>query len=336
MMLETQSNWALEGHEWAVESLSRDVRLAKLRNAYLLSGPASIGKRLLALTFAKAILCQAENAPCQNCRVCRLIEEGVHPDVTIIEPIITGNVIKTAKINIDMVRGLIYQFSLRPVESERRIAIITDFETANDSAANALLKTLEEPPGGGVFILTAADEDLLLPTIISRCERLNLRPMPVRQVQQALENNFACAPQTAELLAHLSGGRLGWAIQALQDSEIMARRDQQLDDLLQLLKSNRVQRFAYAEGLYRDRELLQETLDRWLGFWRDITLIASGTQQSLLNIDRLEVLQTLAESVGMEKSRDAISAIQTAREQLQRNANARLVVEVLLLDFPRA
>jgi DNA polymerase-3 subunit delta' len=323
------------GHEWAVHSLESSAHRAQLRNAYLFCGVHGIGKRTLARQFAQRLLCQQPNAPCGECRTCKLVALRHHPDVLWVEPVVSGQLIKTAKIGIEAIRELNYQLNIRPVEAERRIAILSQFETANEAAANALLKTLEEPPGNALFLLTASDEQALLPTILSRCERLSLRPLPIYSVQNALERHWQVPTERAQLLAHLSAGRLGWAVQMLHTPEALQVRQKALDDLSQQLSNSLALRFVYAEQLSKDRELLTVTLDHWRIWWRDVLLRVSGQGERVVNIDRLGEFSSLQQRVTAQQAAQAVEEIETALARLERNANARLVLENLLLEWPR-
>ncbi len=328
-------NWNLIGHEHEVNSLRRDLKTDRLRHAYLIAGPAGVGKRTLAVAFIKALLCQSADAPCGVCRSCKLIDAGNHPDVIKVTPAVGAKArfVKIEKIAIEPIRDLINGLSLKPVESKRRIGFITNFETVGVGAANAFLKTLEEPPGNAMLIVTTDDLDMLLPTIISRCEVINLKLLPRLMIQNALTNRWHIPNDRAELLARLSGGRLGWAVMA--DESILERREQRLNELQSLISGSRVQRFAYAEKLYRDRELMKEALDLWLSWWRDVMLLASSATTSPINIDQIDVLQRTAEQVGLDVSSKVVDSIQRTNAALLRNANARLALEVLLLEMPK-
>ncbi len=328
-------NWNLIGHEWAVAALQRDIQDDRLRHAYLLAGTAGLGKRRLALAFTQALLCEKQ-AGCGECRPCKLVASGNHPDLLSIAPVVSGKTIKTEKITIDRIRELIKALTLKPAEAVRRVALITNFETASEEAANAFLKTLEEPPGKTVLILTTDNLESLLPTIRSRCEALMLRPLSTAVIRNALIERWRVPAERAELLAHLSGGRLGWAVNALgEGGQMLERREQRLEELGQLLSSSRAVRFAYAEALAKDREALQETLDLWLGWWRDVMLVAAGAETAPVNSDQLPILRNVAEAVGLNTASQSVAAIQRTISLLPRNINARLALEVLMLDLPR-
>ncbi len=331
----TVNNWNLIGHEWIIASLARDILSGRLRHAYLIAGPSAIGKRALASAFIQALLCERNEKPCGECRPCKLVAHGNHPDVITVAPVVSGKTIRAEKITVDRMRDVIRALSLRPAEAARRIALVTNFETANEEAANAFLKTLEEPPGQAIIILTTDSPESLLPTITSRCEIITLRPLPVALVEQALTERWHVPAGRAELLARLSGGRLGWAINAVTDGDgTVARREERMAELRSLLSGSRAARFAYAESLSKDREALRETLDLWLGWWRDVVLVASGAQTRPVNGDQLDSLRHAAEKTGLESARRAVEAVQKTIGLLPRNINARLATEVLLLDFP--
>lgn len=337
------SSWSILGHEWAITLLRRAVEAHRQAHAYLFTGLAHIGRRTLALALARALNCTGEQPPCDirveskkekvegTCRSCRLIASGNHPDVRVLSP-------DGASIKIGQVRELQHDLALSPVEGRFRAAIIDGMELATAEASNALLKTLEEPPSYVVLVLIATEPDLLLPTIVSRCQHLPLRPLTVEQVSQALVSQWGIAAERADGLAHLSGGRLGWAVTAAQDEAVLEKRAERLDDLARLLGADgkRVARFAYAEELASDNAVVLETLELWETWWRDVMLLAAGSAAPLVNVDRLPALQQHAARFGADRARQAIAAISRTAHQITRNANARLALETLLLDLPGA
>jgi DNA polymerase-3 subunit delta' len=331
--------WNLVGHEWAVEMLQHTLAHDRLKHAYLVAGPEGVGKRTLVGEFARALLCAApaDGAPCGKCRHCQLVAKGAHPDLFTIEPVISGKRVRAEKIKIEPVRQLIYDLALKPVEARRRVARLLNFDAANEQTMNAFLKTLEEPPGNAVILLTAELADDLLPTIVSRCEVIALRPLPLAAVREALITRWLVPAERAELLASLSGGRLGWAVRMHNDEAALEARAQRLDDLQTLLNASRVERFAYAERLARESSLdrVQDTLDLWLSYWRDVMLASAQSASPLANPDHAAEIQRLAGSLSPVAVREIVSALRRTRELLEKNVNARLALEVMLLDWPR-
>jgi len=202
---------------------------------------------------------------------------------------------------------------------------------------NALLKTLEEPPNNVTLLLTAAQAEDLLPTIVSRCEQYALRPQPLAEVQEALITRWQVEADRAALLTALSGGRLGWAVRLHTDPDALDERAQRLADLLTLLPATRVERFAYAEKLARATSLdqLQATLELWQSFWRDVLLTAAQAATPLMHRDHAADIRRLAQQLTLPMLQNTLTALNRTRALLERNVNARLALEVMLLDWPR-
>lgn len=326
-------NWDLIGHEWAVDLLKEHIRRERLRHAYLLTGPLGAGRRTLALRFAKAINCEQPPSPgeaCGSCRACRGIERMQHPDLSVVQAEPPGGTLK-----VEQVRELQHSLSLAPYEARYRIALLLNFEQAHPSAANALLKTLEEPPPQVILLLTAESPESLLPTIVSRCETLRLRPSPLEAVAGGLAKRWELEPEQARLLAHISAGRAGYALRLSQEPELLERRRERLDELSRLLGASRAERFAYVDAQYKDKESLRETLIFWLSFWRDVLIRSTGANSPLANLDREAEVEALAARVGFEPARRAVASLQRTLSLLDVNINTRLAFEVLMLDLPR-
>ena len=326
-------DWNILGHEWAVQLLRGHINRQEPRHAYLITGPQGVGRRTLALRFAQALNCTEPPSPgefCGRCRNCQWIDRMEHPDLSIVQAEQIG-----ATLKVDQVRDLQHTLSLTPYEARYRVALLLRFEEANPSAANALLKTLEEPPPKVILLVTAESGERLLPTIVSRCEVLRLRSLPVKTIAQGLESRWGLPPDEASLLAHLSGGRPGQAIRLHQDASLLNQRLAWLNDQNELLAGNRATRFAYAENLAKDKDALRGALEVWLSFWRDVMLLASGSSASITNFDRGEEIERTAANFGLSEASHIVSVIEHTVELLERNVNPRLAAEVLLLSLPR-
>ncbi len=325
--------WGLLGHTWAADMLQKHILHQAVRHAYLFTGPSGIGRRTLALRFTQALNCPqppAPGVPCRVCKTCRQVEAMQYPDLAVVQAERQGGVLK-----VEQVREVQHSLSLKPYQGSFRVAIFLRFQEANPSAANALLKTLEEAPEYVVLLLTAEDAEQLLPTIVSRCEVLRLRPLPVEAVEAFLKARGANADRAA-LLAGISGGRPGTALRLMDDPSALDFRRQRLDDLAGLLGSGRGGRFAYAESLAKDKETFRNVLLLWLGYWRDVLLRSAASAAAVANLDRADEIEDLARRLPLPAARRVVADLERAVERLDKNVNPRLLAEVLLLDWPRA
>jgi DNA polymerase-3 subunit delta' len=239
------------GQPGAVDAIRAMLR-AGVPHALLLAGPAGVGKRTLADDIAAALLCRAEQPeerPDRVCRGCRALEHGNHPDVHLLAPTGAGQVIPIGGRDERGVRDLVRDLALLPVEGGRRVAIIADADRMTEDAQSAFLKTLEEPPAGTVLILTAADEERLLPTIRSRVVRIRLGPVARAVVEQLLvDAGLADAPVAARL-ARLAAGRPGDAVAMARAPEAVTIRAEIARTLLDLTRATRADRLRLGRDL---------------------------------------------------------------------------------------
>ena len=321
------------GHQWAVDLLAAHVAHGRERHAYLITGPQGVGRRTLALRFAQGLNClkpPTPGQPCRKCSACKRFEVMQHPDLMVVEAEHEGEVLR-----IDQVRELQHTLSLSPYEARYRVALILRFEEAHTSAANAMLKTLEEPPPQVVVILTAKSVESLLPTIASRCEVIRLRPLPLNETSRGLQVIKGIPQENADKLAHISGGRPGYAIRLFEQPKLLEQRQSFVEELVQLLACSRGERFAFASGRVKDREELRSELQVWLTFWRDVLICATGIPDTITNQDYLTPLKSLANDIGLNKAQFYVRAVESTMDRIDRNVNSRLALEVLLMDFPR-
>ncbi|MCS7055966.1 MAG: AAA family ATPase [Thermoflexales bacterium] len=318
------NEWGVIGHDWAVRRLRRAIERGQLAQSHLFVGPPSVGKATLALALARALLGRDERSRA-------LVEQRRHPDLLWVEPSSDSEAIK-----VEQIRELLHALTLAPVESRHRIAVINEAHLVTDSGQNAILKTLEEPSPSAMIILIAPHSDALLPTIVSRCQLLALRPAPVHAVEEALLSRGVAAERAA-LIARLSRGRIGWALRAAADDAALQARAERLSDLRALLSANRTRRFAYAEKLGRaEPALIAQTLEAWLLLWRDVARAAgyAAPTDALINADQREWIAELASALSISQVASLLRATGRTLRYLDQNVNARLALEVLLLKLP--
>lgn len=333
--------WNLIGNQWAEEILQSHLSHDNLRHAYLFTGPEGVGREALAIAFAKAINC--ENPPekggfCDVCRNCVQIGKQQHVDLHVVER--EGG---SKQILVGQVRELQKKLAMTPFQAKYHIVLFRNFEDAHVSAANALLKTLEEPNERVVLLFVVDHVNNLLPTIVSRCQELQLRPVPEDELVSALITRFGVAPQEAALLAYVSGGCPQLALQLHADEGLMTKRVQFLQDLLALMKMDRVGRFSYVEelGLHSSKEEkqdavadLRECLKVWFNFWRDVLVMKHTPNVKPINLDVQNEIVDVANAVSVEVALAQIEALEKTMAMMETNTNLRLMTEVLVLDLP--
>lgn len=325
-------NWGMMGHNWAVNLLAEHLRRQTLRHAYLFAGPAGVGRRTLALRFAQAINCPqplAPGIPCRQCHTCQRIERMQHPDLAVIQAEQVGGTLK-----VEQVRELQRSLALHPYEASYRIALLLRFEEAHPAAMNALLKTLEEPPERVILLVTAESPESLLPTIVSRCEVLRLRPLSADELAADLQQTAALSAEQAQFLARLAAGRPGYACQLHQNPALLEQRESWLDQMEKLLAADRIERFRYAERYQKDRDAFRNLVLIWLSLWRDVLLQALNSSVRLVNLDRQALIARLASQLDRDQIIRMVGALERTLNLLEQNVNVRLAAEVLLLDLP--
>lgn len=381
-------------------------------HAVLLSGPASVGKMSLALDLAAGLLCTGAtegSRPCRTCRGCRMVEHGNHADVHVLVPEGPGGQIRIGdRLHPEpgTIRALLVELSLLPVEGAERVAIIREAQRLNENAQSALLKTLEEPPAGVTLILLADDEDRLLPTVRSRCARVRLGAVGVRDVERLLANRALADPPTAARLARLAAGRSGLAVAYASAPEAEAIRGELTRTLLDLLDRGRAARLGAGRDLVgragvlaallapapdgppeasrrrgrgvravagpvpvtgrsgdaaaddadtdgeaeaaaaidaapvrvpaaERRRALGMLLDAWRELARDLALAQSGSLAEVREIALLEELEVAARDLPPGAAAAALARIVRAGELLEANVSPELLLDVLLLRWPR-
>jgi DNA polymerase-3 subunit delta' len=327
-------NWHILGHDWAVEFLQKGLFHGRTRHAYLITGTRSVGKMTLARTFAMALNCQHEDIsqrPCYQCKACKSTLSGNNPDL------IYAQADDTGRMKIDAVRNVTRMLSLKPYSSRYRVAIFDDFDSASPQTQDALLKTLEEPASYAVLILLAQSTDRILSTITSRSQMIPLRPVPLQVIKDELMIR-GVEDSHADLVARLSSGRVGWALATLENDDELLFRSDMLDMLRDILASNRVERMKISDQISRkmgrDKPQLRYVLEIWQTYWRDVLLESYGNPVKPCNSDRKDEIRTLVSKLTPEMAYQAMEATQRTLKSLATNANVRLVLDVLFLDYP--
>ena len=331
--------WQTVGQEYIIRFLTESMQRQRLAHAYLFVGPPQVGKMTLALDLARALNCGEADAPCGVCRTCQRITQGKHPDVIIINKNTgrdSADRKKATDISIDAIRDFVQKgVSLPPYEGKYKVYIIEDADLLSVEAANCLLKTLEEPPPYVILILLTSNEGALLPTIVSRCQRLELKPIPLTIIEKRLATIPGLASEKITLLAKLSGGCLGKALLAAGDDSLLSAREARLNEFAALLNQGWEERLSYIQQLPSARQEVAEVLALWISWCRDVLLLKYNCVEAITNLDRSADLKAWAGMLTITEVKDFIDCLNAAVANLAYNANLRLLLEVVMLDMPR-
>ena len=315
------------GHDRQIQVLRSAIKSNRTAHAYLFAGPEGIGKRTTAISFAAALNCETNgDSACGECRSCRKIAEGNHPDIVFVEP--DGRFIK-----IEQIRNLSRITDFAPYEGRMRMFVIEQAEAMNINAANALLKTLEEPSDRTMLVLISSTPQKLLPTILSRCQKITFKPLPPERIERYLINAAGQSTEKSRLLASLSGGSLGWALQSDLD-EVLEQRRMILSELAGLNPADETAITAFAEKLQETGDNLPATLDLIKTFLRDAAIFAgNASPDRLINLDLADNAKNYGAQFTPGRLLNMGRSIAYAQRLLERNVNKGLVTMALALEL---
>lgn len=334
---------AVEGQERAIEALRRALAGGRLHHAYLFAGPEGVGKGLAAQGLAEALLCTTplpDGDACGECGACKRTQTRQHPDLHIIERREKSDGVLERQIRIDQVRALQRSLSFKSYEGARRVVLLFEPEKMNPATSNALLKTLEEPGPDTHFALVTAEAHRLLPTIISRCQRVRFRPLERAVVARRLAEIAEIEPDEADLLAGLAEGSVGKGV-ALQGSAVLERRREIIEGADEPDGARHVPRLLdFAENLARPDQksslpLVFHLLRTW---YRDVLLVKEGMPvEALVHRDLIDRLRQRAGALDTDALLSRLTLINDTEYAIfERNSNTRLSLESLMLRLSGA
>ena len=320
------------GHQKQLEILQQALQHGRLHHAYLFVGEDGVGKRTIALGFAKALHCLAATGDfCDECANCARVRDRNHPDVRIIEPLAGKK-----EISIQQIRELEKELNFRSFSGKRKVVILDPATLMNLAAQNALLKTLEEPPQDSLLILIASNAGALLPTLRSRCLRVTFGPLARELISGFLVSRKALKVETAEFLAAMSQGRLS-AVVGIDPQKLFDKRREWLRLVSDLGAGDYRAAIDAAEVLAASKENCLTFLD-WVESWFRDLLIYDFTRsvEDVINIDMLPQIQKESALIDLGRIFTRIAEVKAAVEGIQRNLNRRMTMENLLLDMVEA
>jgi DNA polymerase-3 subunit delta' len=320
------------GHEHPIAALRAAVAHGRLAHAYLFHGECSIGKRLTALRFAQALNCESisdrsELDTCGSCRSCQQINAHTHPDFFMIEPDPEQT---TPQIKIEQVREIEQQIVYRPLIGSRKICLIDDADRMTIGAANALLKTLEEPPDHSLFLLISSRPAALPATIRSRCQALRFTTPGRTQVEAALILQRHIPPAEARFLAMVSEGRIGEALTS--DTKDLRARQKEFLELMQPRSLQSITAILSSAEAIAKADRAPDVLG-WLTRWiRDLVLIqVTGDRDQIFFVDQSTTLEAYARLANTDVLLDLLKDIETTEQHATRHLNLHMALETILL-----
>jgi DNA polymerase-3 subunit delta' len=325
------------GHKRPIAILQRAIQGGRVPSAYLFEGPNGVGKRLIALNIAKALNCEGKIGPdcCDSCIPCRKIDKGVHPDVSILEPQATSPKVEPS-LKIEQARDAQRDLSLKPYEGRKKVYIFDQAEKMTEQCENALLKTLEEPTGEALFVLITSSPYSLLPTVLSRAQRIRFDPLPQGEVASFLRRTQSWEEEKSNFIASLAGGSLGQALR-MDAEDLLSARDEALADLTSVLKGGTCRTLDLAEAWAKEKERLSERLQYLLIWVRDLRIYQSTQEDHLLvNRDRADRIREEAKLFPQEVLTRFFDIVQEAIRATSRYANARLSLECMFFRMRSA
>ena len=315
------------GQERPVSILQSSLRGGDISHAYLFYGPDGIGKRLTAMNFAKALNCLSlDNDSCGECISCKKFDNGNFPDFSVVEPI-------DGSIKIEVMRELQKKINFRPYEGKFKVIFIHGAEEMTLGAANSFLKTLEEPPGATVFILVCHNFNLLLPTTVSRCQKIQFNLIPVETIKNILINENQISPEDARLIASYSQGRLGKALE-MNIKDVIKMRNEILD-LMQSISFDEIDlMFKKNKTWSSDKKNMEIILAFILNIVRDMAVLKGAKNEILIaNLDVKDKLISLTRVSNINQLIFLFYAVEETIRHLKRNINAQLLLDTLMIKM---
>ncbi|AOY75475.1 DNA polymerase III subunit delta' [Clostridium formicaceticum] len=320
---------AVLGQEKLMKNFIRALEQNQLAHAYLIEGQHGLGKRNVARQMAKGICCRAiQGKPCDECISCKKLDHDSHPEVIWVQ--------EETSIKIEAVRDLQKNIQMKPYEGSKKVYIICDAEKMTLQAQNALLKTLEEPPEYVTIILLTTNSNSLLTTIISRCQRLKLLPVALETIEKYLIEKKAVAKEEARVLASLSRGIPGRAIQLLEDEAFQQRRQKVIKLTRHLVDKKTFYLLENLQDFYEEKQFIEESLELMMGWYRDVLLYKHTNKADIIiNIDEIEEIIYQSDILSLENIKEMIFIIEETKNNFRSNVNLQLNLETMLLQLKK-
>jgi len=317
------------GQKELITNLKYVLLSGRIGHAYIFSGPAGTGKKMVASIVAGFLICDnpGPDGPCGVCQACLLYEGGTNPDFRSVRT-------EEASIGVDEIREIQGDVTIRPMYSKRKVYLIEDADKMTVQAQNCLLKTLEEPPPYVVIILTASNHKALLETVRSRSQRIHFKKYTGEEVRQAVIRRFGEGHPGIDLAVRYGDGVIGAALELAGNSRFAALREDVLGMVADLPKPRYSDIFSLTAFFEENRDYTDFILDTMLFYYRDLLVIkVTGNEKMLINPDKKDIILNNARKFSLQSIAANIEQVEFARRALKQNANFQLVLENLLIKL---
>ena len=319
------------GQETVVTILKNALTKNRLSHAYIFTGKEGVGKDRTAFEFAKAINCnRLEDDACDECLSCRKANNDNHPDIKEMKA-------ENSSIKIDQIRELQQEIMYKPYESQKKVYIIHQAEDMTLSAANSLLKTLEEPPSYAIIILLTNNLNQLLATTISRCQLIRFKRIAHDLIKQDLINNYDLSPAKGQLVSSLADGRYDYAANLIEDETQLEMREEIIEFLVGFPNIDRVELFEEVQDLLEYKDKINQILEIMITWYRDLLLLNLEQEDKIINADYISELKNNLSNLESAEIEKMIEIIEESNKLIKDfNVNLQLSLEVMLLKLKRS
>ncbi|KPU43061.1 DNA polymerase III subunit tau [Oxobacter pfennigii] len=317
----------IAGQHSAVLSLKNSIEKGRIAHAYLFSGPDGVGKSIAASIFANTLNCREKGVnPCGHCPSCIKAQDKNHPDIIHVKKL-------GGSISINDIRELQANIQKKPYEKGIKVFIIYEADKMTEEAQNALLKTLEEPPGHAVIILLAEKQHTLLTTIASRCQIFKFSRASQRDVELFLKKQCVDEKEI-RYIAALSNGIIGRALEIIQDNRGKKDRDEIIEIIRKLFKNDTFYVLSKVDYFLNNKDNIEYILDVMISWYRDILIYKETKDESfLINLDKEDIIIDESSKLTSANINKIINSIKDTLKNIKANANFQLSIETMLLNI---
>ncbi len=327
---------AVVGHEKVKNVLTVSKNDNRVGHAYIFEGPQGVGRQTLAKEFAKLLLCEnpQQGEPCRACKSCSMCESGNHPDVQIITNQLYDATKKSKDVLVDTVRSMKKDIFIKPYASERKIYIVPNADTMNVYAQNSLLKVLEEPPEYCTIILLAENENMFLPTILSRTVTMKLFPLQRSHVESYLSQKYPQLKESAAAIAAMSGGCIGKAKILAESEDVTEIRNSVFDCIAALADKGNKSIYDLTLFLKQNKDEIRLVMDILQGLFRDLMFVKQTESfDGIANLDKLSEIEKIGGKINSDTPVKMLEILLKYNEYFSRNISHAQIAQCMSLEL---